>query len=249
MKNQTKKTAWIIGASEGIGQELTRVLKQRGWNLIVSARNEQKLSELANELSVETLPFDATDKNATEKATKEAYLSLCPEVVLMNVGDYQPMSLDQFDTDIFERLNKTNYLSCVYLLSNLIPLMKEQGGGTIILNASVAGYRGLPNSAPYSSPKAALIHMAECMAPELAREKISLKVINHGFVKSRLTQKNYFTMPFLMETKDAATRIANAMSTSSFEISFPKRLVVPMKILRCLPYKIYFGIVNRWILQ
>jgi len=244
-----KKSAWVIGASQGIGLEVARVLKNRDWQVIISARNEDQLNSAARQLDVLAVPFDATDKSATEESSRKVYDQASPDVVLVNVGDYEPMPLSEFKIDVFERLNRTNYLSCVYILGTLIPKMREEGGGQIILNASAAGYRGLPNSAPYSSPKAALIHMAECLAPELAKENIELKIVNHGFVKSRLTQKNSFSMPFLMEAKDAATRIANAISTSSFEIAFPKRLIYPMKVLRCLPYKIYFGIVNRWILQ
>jgi NAD(P)-dependent dehydrogenase (short-subunit alcohol dehydrogenase family) len=167
----------------------------------------------------------------------------------MNVGDYRPMSLAEFDAELFVALNRTNYLASVYLLEAVIPRMRAAGGGQILLNASAAGYRGLPQAAPYSAPKAAVIHMAEALAPELARVGIRLRVINPGFVRSRLTSKNPFPMPFLLEPGQAARRIARGIRRGSFEITFPRRLTWILKLLRCLPYRLYFGIVDRWVLR
>ena len=105
---------------------------------------------------------------------------------------------------LFERLNRVNYLGAVYVLGAVLPLMREHGGGQILLNASAAGYRGLPRAAPYSAPKAATIHLAESLHPEALRWGIRLRVINPGFVRSRLTAKNAFRMPGLMEPEAAA---------------------------------------------
>ena len=245
--NQHTGHAWIIGASQGIGRELARLLAAQGWQLTVSARNEKRLLEVSATCEATPVAFDATDREATLAAATRAFSSRPCDLVLFNVGDYEPMPLAEFDTDLFVRLNRTNYLASVYLLDALIPLMRD-GGGQILLNASAAAYRGLPNSAPYSAPKAAVIHMAESLAPELAREGIRLRVINHGFVKSRLTDKNTFAMPFLMEAREAAERIAGAIPGNAFEITFPRRLTWPMKMLRCLPYRLYFALVNRWVL-
>ena len=240
--------AWIIGASQGIGRELAGVLAAQGWRLTLSARNEQRLAEVSETCGATPVAFDATDREATLAAATRVFSAQPCVLVVVNVGDYQPMPLKEFDADLFVSLNRANYLASVFVLDAVIPLMRTADGGQILLNASAAGYRGLPNSAPYSAPKAATVHMAESLAPELAREGIRLRVINHGFVKSRLTDKNAFNMPFLMEARDAAERIAAAISGNAFEITFPRRLTWPMKWLRCLPYRLYFAIVNRWVL-
>jgi len=245
--NQPSRHAWIIGASQGIGRELARLLAAQGWQLTLSARTEERLFEVATACKATPVAFDATDREATLAAASRVFASRPCDLVLVNVGDYEPMPLAKFDADLFVRLNQSNYLASVYLLDALIPLMRDRGG-QILLNASAAAYRGLPNSAPYSAPKAAVIHMAESLEPEMARHGIRLRVINHGFVKSRLTDKNSFPMPFLMEAREAAERIAGAIPGNGFEITFPRRLTWPMKMLRCLPYRLYFAIVNRWVL-
>lgn len=242
------RRAWIIGASEGMGRALAVLLSQRGWKLCLSARSENKLSDVAETTGGTPLPMDATDPVAVSSVAERVFQDGRPELVLMNVGDYTPMPLADFDASLFTRLNRSNYLASVNLLDAVIPLMRPQGG-QIILNVSAAAYRGLPLGAPYSAPKAATLHMAEALHPELKREGILLRVINPGFVRSRLTDKNPFPMPVLLEAEEAARRIAAAIDKRGFEIAFPRRLAWPLKLLRCLPYPIYFTLVDRWILR
>ena len=248
MQEPTQK-AWIIGASQGIGLELAKLLAEQGWQLTLSARNPEPLAAAASACEASSVAFDATDREGMRAAAARVFADQPPSLVVMNVGDYEPMPLQAFDAELFVKLNRTNYLASIFLLEAIVPLMQANGGGQLLLNASAAAYRGLPNAAPYSAPKAALIHAAESLAPELARLNIRLRVINHGFVRSRLTSKNRFPMPFLMEPEEAARKIARAIHTSGFSISFPRRLTWPMQLLRCLPYRLYFAIVNKWILQ
>jgi len=241
--------AWIIGASQGMGLELARELSRYNWQVTISGRNPDTLATAAQSCTAKPVAFDATDRLAMRGAAGSVFDANPPQLVVMNVGDYQPMSLAEFDVELFVSLNRTNYLASVYLLDAVIPRMREVGGGQILLNASAAAYRGLPNAAPYSAPKAAVIHLAESLAPELAREGIRLRVINPGFVRSRLTRKNRFPMPFLMDAAQAAKRIAQGIQRKSFEISFPRRLTWTLKLLRCLPYRLYFSIIDRWVLR
>ena len=157
------------------------------------------------------------------------------------------MTLEAFDTDLFEHLNRVNYLGAVYVLGSVLPLMRARGG-QVLLNASAAGFRGLPNGAPYSAPKAATIHLAEALHPEAARWGIRLRVINPGFVDSRLTAKNRFHMPGLLKPEVAAQRIFDQLDGKGFEISFPRRLIWPLKVLRCLPYRLFFWLIERKVL-
>jgi len=250
VKSQTGKTrrAWIVGASEGMGRALAERLSQQGWRLWLSARSADKLAGLAAATGGISLPVDATDADALSAAADQVFQEQPPELILMNVGDYTPMPIAGFDIDLFTRLNQSNYLASAQLLAAVVPRMRPLGG-QIILNVSAAAYRGLPQAAPYSAPKAATLHMAEALHPELKREGILLRVINPGFVRSRLTDKNPFPMPFLLDAEEAAQRIAAAIDKRGFEISFPKRLTWPLKLLRCLPYPLYFTLVDRWILK
>lgn len=242
------QTAWLIGASAGMGLEVARQLVAQGWQVTLSARNELRLRDAAADVGATPLQLDVTQIDPVRKAAKQLFAAQHVDLVLVNAGDYEPMPIEDFDAALFERLSRVNYLGPVNVLDAVLPLMREQGGGEILLNASAAGLRGLPRSAPYSAPKAATIHLAEALRPEAGRWGIKLRVINPGFVKSRLTAKNRFEMPGLLEPVEAAKRIVAAIGQSRFEISFPRRLIWPLKVLRCLPYSIYFRLIERRVL-
>jgi len=243
-----QRQAWIVGASRGMGRAVAERLAGEGWDLWLSARSSKSLEEVATVTGGKSIPMDATQRPRVQEAVDTVFASAQPQLIIMNVGDYQPMPAEAFDVAVFERLYQINFLATVYLLDALIPRMRG-AGGQILLNVSASAYRGLPLGAPYSAPKAAILNMAEALRPELKREGISLRVINPGFVRSRLTDKNPFPMPFLLQPEAAAHRIVAQLDASGFEIAFPRRLIWPLKLLRCLPYRWYFQIVDRWVLR
>ena len=240
------RQAWLIGASHGMGRELALQLADQGWRLTLSARGEDALHEVARGCAARVLPLDATDRAAVRQAAISVFADCAPELVMLNVGDYQPMVATAFDVDLFERLNRVNYLTAVYLLDAVLPLMRDNGG-QILFNVSASAYVGLPQAGPYSAPKAALLNLAESLQPELAALGIRLRVINPGFVDSRLTRRNRFRMPFLLGADDAARRIADELGGRRFEIAFPRRLVWPLKLLRGLPYPLVFALTRRMV--
>jgi len=241
--------AWLIGASSGMGLEFGRLLVRAGWTVTISAREPTRLRDAATEIGATPLCMDVTDRDAVHASAKQVFSKMVPELVMVNAGDYRPMPLEDFDVDLFERLNRVNYLGAVYVLGSVLPMMREHGDGQVLLNASAAGYRGLPHGAPYSAPKAATIHLAEALQPEAARWGIRLRVINPGFVDSRLTAKNSFRMPGLLTAETAARRIMDGLDDKGFEISFPRRLIWPLKLLRCLPYRFFFWFIGRKVLS
>ena len=247
MMRAPKRGAWLIGASRGMGLETGRILVERGWTVRLSARNRERLEAASRQIGAEAHAVDATDRNALLATAHRIFSENPPELVMLNAGDYRQMPLAEFDVALFERLNRVNYLAAVYVLDAVLPLMRDAGGGQILLNASAAGYRGLPTAGPYSAPKAAVIHLAETLAPELEAWHIRLRVINPGFVRSDLTAQNQFPMPFLIEPEDAARRIVDGIDGKGFEITFPKRFTYLLKVLRCLPYRLYLPLARRLI--
>lgn len=241
--------AWVIGGSEGIGLEVARLLQHEGWQVTVSARNHARLEQLQRDHGFAVLAMDATEEDQVTRSVETMFTDRAhaPGLVLINIGDYQPMSISDIDSAVFTRLNAINYLAPMLLLTRLLPHMRDNGGGDIWINASLAAYRGLPNSAPYSASKAAVLNMAECLAPEAAAWDIHLGVINHGFVRTRLTAKNDFPMPAIVEPQVAARHIVTGMRKRKFEITFPWMFVLWMKSLRCLPYSIYFFLTRRLV--
>jgi NADP-dependent 3-hydroxy acid dehydrogenase YdfG len=247
VSSEVRRHAWLIGASSGMGLEVGRLLVKAGWAVTLSARDTERLEQAAGDIGAAAMALDITDRAAVETAAQRIYAQRQPQLVLVNAGDYRPMSLEAFDIDLFEHLNRVNYLGAVYVLGSVLPLMRARGG-QVLLNASAAGFRGLPNGAPYSAPKAATIHLAEALHPEAARWGIRLRVINPGFVDSRLTAKNRFHMPGLLKPEVAAQRIFDQLDGKGFEISFPRRLIWPLKVLRCLPYRLFFWLIERKVL-
>jgi len=249
MTKGSNKLAWITGGGTGIGKALALALDKRGWQVIISGRTEQKLQavvELGQKIAYLTL--DVTDREQSQQVFNTLYEKYgLPEVVVLNAGDYTPMPVDEFNLDLIYKLNQVNYLGVMNGLASILPLMKARKSGQILLMASVAGYRGLPDAAPYGATKAALINFCEAMYIPLKKEGVLLRIINPGFVTTQLTAKNTFKMPAEITSTEAAGRIVKSLASESFEITFPKRFTYILKILRILPYRLYFFFTSKII--
>lgn len=237
------KRIWIVGASSGIGLELLKRWLSDGHRLIASSRNAT-LSPSLQELHVQypntlaLLDLDASRDegiNDCVQSAWETYGGL--DTWFYNAGAYEVMHMDAWKSESFMKMMQTNYMGAVRLMIPLSQKFIQQGYGEWVWNSSLSSYFGLPYGGAYSAPKAALVNLAESIQPELKAKGINLKIINHGFVKTRLTSKNTFTMPQLMESADAARAIADALEhESGFEIRFPKALSLFLSFVRFLPY-------------
>ena len=249
MTKGSNKLAWITGGGTGIGKALALALDKQGWQVIISGRTEQKLQaviELGQKIAY--LVLDVTDREQSRQVFNTLYEKYgLPDVVVLNAGDYTPMPVDEFNLDLVYKLNQVNYLGVMNGLASILPLMKARKSGQILLMASVAGYRGLPDAAPYGATKAALINFCEAMYIPLKKEGVLLRIINPGFVTTQLTAKNTFKMPAEITSTEAAGRIVKSLASESFEITFPKRFTYILKILRILPYRLYFFFTSKII--
>jgi short-subunit dehydrogenase len=235
------KTIWLIGASEGIGLELCRKLLDQGHYVIASSRSAEQNTHLTKLRQVHSnnlnlINLDVTDDQSIEQAMHQLDdLNRTIDTWIYNAGAYDPLTLEQWTLKKFTMMNEVNYLGAVRLMLKLKPLFLENGGGSWIWNISLASDIGLPYGGAYSAPKAALMNLAESIQPELQTHGIELKVINHGFVKTRLTAKNDFTMLGLMDSNTAAEKIIKAMQSNQFETRFPWNLSFIMALLKRLP--------------
>jgi NAD(P)-dependent dehydrogenase (short-subunit alcohol dehydrogenase family) len=249
MDRHESRIAWLLGASSGIGRQLALRLATAGWRIAASARHRERLEALAAEIMQGVIvphPCDVRDETGLRRVIASIEADMGPiHTAVLNAGDYEPMPLEEFDTELFQRPADVNFLGIVRALGAVLPPMLERRRGQVLISASVAGYRGLPLGAPYGATKAALINMAEALQPELAACGIRLRIINPGFVKTPMTDKNAFRMPAIVSPETAAECIAREIDGKHFEITFPKRFTYPMKILRCLPYRLYFAVVRR----
>jgi len=251
MENENR--IWIVGGSSGIGFELVKLLLQDGFYLVVSSRAAQSnkaLKDLKKQFpsNISLINLDVSQNNFTKtiKEVLEVYSGL--DIWFYNAASYEVMGIDSWDINKFIQMSNTNYLGAVKIMTELISYFKEQKKGRWIWNLSLSSYFGLPKGGAYSAPKAALLNLAQSLHPELKQKNINLQIINHGFVKTRLTAKNDFKMPQLMSSKFTAQKIFEAIKSSKdFEIRFPMKLALFLQFLSWLPYKISLKITKNML--
>ena len=237
------KVAWITGASTGIGREMALQLAARGVVVAASARSNDKLASLGP--NIRSYPLDVTDRAAVLATIISIERDLGPiDLAVFAAGTYTPVNVESLDPAIFETAMAINYLGVVNALVGLLPKMITRRGGHVAWIASVAGYVGLPKAAAYGPSKAALINLAESLKPELDMRGVTLSIINPGFVETPLTAQNDFYMPFLMKAPEAAKLSIDGLARRRFEIAYPLRFVMIMKLARLLPYALFFRMIQ-----
>ena len=239
MNSFKNQIVWIIGASSGIGRALALELAARGAIIALSARRTEELEDIQTQIGLQhkIFPLDVTDTDNsvhTLRGIVDEYGRI--DRIIFLAGNYAPMKIDALDMDKVKQIVNVNLIGAFNIVHASIPLLKDQKiPSQIALCGSVAGFVGLPNGQPYSATKAAIINLAETISAECDR-KIDVRLINPGFVRTPLTDKNKFKMPALIEPEEAAREIADGLADAGFEIHFPKRFTFFVKFLRALPY-------------
>lgn len=245
------KVAWVLGGGSGIGAETVKQISRRGWTVAISGRREQPLNALSVSHGARPYPLDVTDFDAVKTTVSRIAEDLGKiDLVIFSVAAWEVTEPGRYDYESYAKIIDTNLLGAMRVIDPVVAQMRKQASGEIALVASVAGYFGLPRSAAYSSGKSAMIALAETMRTELAPDNISVRLVCPGFVRTDLTAKNDFPMPFLMEAEEAGKRIANGLLNSrKFEIAFPLPFVLILKTIRLLPYPMFFALMSRLISQ
>ncbi|MCG5478265.1 MAG: SDR family NAD(P)-dependent oxidoreductase [Ensifer alkalisoli] len=244
--------AWITGASSGIGRAVALQLVEEGYCVVVTARSHDKLVALQHEATgpgkMIVLDGDVTHPHDMERViTAIEYEHGQVALAILNAGVAIPVHGDDLHHDAFDRSFAVNLQGVVNCLVPLVEHMKAKGQGQIAIVSSVAGYGGLPMNAAYGATKAALINMAESLKFDLDQIGIRLQVICPGFVDTRGAVKGDFPRPALVSAETAAARISQGLKSGRFEITFPKRFTYLVKLLKFLPYGVYFPVL-RWLM-
>lgn len=244
---------WITGAGKGIGRALALLYAAKGHRVAASARTEADLLSLVDEAadfagSIQPYVVDVTVERAVQETVAAIERDMGPiGLAVLNAGTHVPVDVREITAAPFRELMDVNFFGVVHGLTALIPRMLDRRSGHLAVVSSASGYRGLPSAAAYGATKAALINMCEALKPELDGHGIALSLINPGFVKTPLTDRNDFAMPFLIPADEAARRIDKGLARGDFEITFPRRFTWGLKLLRCLPYFVYFRLVRRLV--
>ncbi len=241
------RRVWLVGASSGIGEATAAALHARGAQVLVSARKAEALERFVQQHpGAQAWPLDATDEQAVAR-TANAILAEGPlDLVVYCAGHYQAMRATGIDLADMHRHMSINYSGALNLIAAVLPAMVARGQGHMSLISSVAGFRGLPKSLAYGPTKAALTHLAENLYLDLQPLGIGVSAIHPGFVQTPLTAGNNFEMPALLTPEQAAHAMLHGWARGDFDIHFPRRFTRWMKLLRLLPYRLYFPVVRRF---
>ena len=249
MKSVKGKYIWIIGASSGIGAALAKDLSRRGAIVALSARREDALVTLKDDLQGDNHIVVAVDA-ADDESIQNAFQSVTDQFPRLDSAIFMAASYTPHDgapkaLSVVKDMINVNLTGAFRMIDAVRPYFEKRGSGQIVLCASVAGFRGLPTGQPYCATKAALISLAETLYVDLRPYNIDVKVINPGFVKTPLTDKNDFPMPMMIAADKAAREISKGLVSRSFEINFPKVFIIIMKILNILPNFIYLWVSRK----
>lgn len=239
MRDWQGKRYWLVGASEGLGREVAFAMSRAGAEVIVSARSEDRLKELVAELpgKASYITVDVADRAAVEAAAKQA-----GEIdgVVYLAGVYWPMKAQEWDNEKADMMGEVNFLGASRVVGSVIKDMVAKNRGHIVLVGSLSGFRGLPGAIGYCSSKAGMMSLAESMQADLRTTPIDVQLINPGFIKTRLTDKNDFNMPFIMSPEDAAKEVFDHMNTDNFKKSFPMVFSWVFRLSQFMPDWMYY---------
>ena len=247
--SENQKKIWITGASSGIGKAAAEKFAKEGWKVAVSARRKEILDIMAQDQNISSFPLDITNRDQINNVFKNILnefddLDLC----LFSSGTYEPKDEQSIDPNKIKNVINVNFLGVIDCVKTVEKYFKNKRSGHISIVSSIAGYRGLPNSSGYGPSKAALTNFSESIYFDFKKFGVRVSIISPGFIKTPLTDKNEFSMPFLKTPDYAAEKIFNGLvKSNAFEIHFPKGLTLVLKFLRILPYKLYLVIVDKLV--
>ncbi len=239
MRDWSGKKYWLIGASDGLGAALAEVMSRSGVHVVLSARSEDKLRALAEGLPgpATVVPMDVTDDASVASAVEAAG---DVDGVVYLAGVYWPMKAQNWEAEQAIQMADINFTGLIRALGAVVPRMIAQDRGHIVITGSLSGFRGLPGAIGYAASKAGTMSLAESMYADLRKTNVEVQVVNPGFIRTRLTDKNNFKMPFIMEPDAAAQVMFEHMGTDRFKRSFPTGFSLFFRLSQFFPDWLYY---------
>lgn len=245
------RCVWLTGASSGIGEALAYELARRGARVAITARRKELLDDIVAKIAAtngeaRSFPGDVLNLDEMKRVVDDIERSMGPiDLAIPNAGTHIFSKPEQFDSAEYLSIMQLNFGGVLHCLEAVIPRMLLRGRGYLAPVASLAGYRGLPRAAAYGASKSALIHFLESVRFHLQPKGISISIVNPGFVKTPLTDKNDFYMPFLISAERSAKIICDGIERGKRTIAFPFPLSWIVGLGKFLPAPVYERIVDQ----
>lgn len=246
-----KGVAWVTGASSGIGRALAIGLAREGWAVGLSARREERLREVAQEIRTAggraaVLPCDVTVRDEVHGAARRCRVELGPvDLLVANAGVSGMTRPESLDAEEVEWMLRVNFLGAVFAVEAVLPGMRSRRRGRLVAVSSLAGYGGLPMTAAYSASKAALTNFFESLRIDLGKEGLDVTVVAPGYVRTPMTEGRAHALPFLVDVDDAAERILRAIHRRERIAAFPWPLASAVRLARIWPRSLYDWVARR----
>ncbi len=261
-----KKTVWITGASSGIGRAVAEKLAQQGHRVYISGRTVETLEDIVQQFDFSkdskastnaggqliALPCDVTDDAAMVNVLQEAGVESL-DTIILSAGTCEYIDLPDLDINMIRRVNETNYFGVVNACIAALPILEKTAEAAnesvdrrphIIGIGSMSSYLGFPRAEAYGSSKAAMSYFLESLRSDLG-DRIDVTVVYPGFVKTPMTDRNDFPMPFLVDVEEAADIILRKADRRPLTIAFPARLNLLLKTMTLFPRMWYSGVSKR----
>ena len=245
--SENQKKVWVTGASSGIGKAVAEKFAKENWRVAISARRVEILNEMSKNENIFAYPLDVTDPNKTQETFNKILkdfndIDLC----IFSSGTYERKSEKGLSVENVKSVMEVNFLGVVGCVKAVQEYFQNKKNGHISIVSSPVGYRGLPKSSGYTASKASLNNFTQGIYFDFQKFNVRVSLISPGFIKTALTDKNEFKMPFLKDTNYAADKIYEGLiNKNNFEIHFPKELTLTLKLFSFLPSKIYFYLVKK----
>jgi len=247
--SENQKKIWVTGASTGIGKAVAEKFSKEGWKVAISARREDLLKNIAQDNNIFDYPLDVTNEEKVDEVFKkilEDFKSI--DLCIFNAGTYEPKLEKEISKEQIRKTMEVNFFGVVNCIKAVEKYFKNKKNGHISIVSSIAGYRGLPNSSGYGPSKAAVSNLAESLYFDFKKDNVKISLISPGFIKTPMTDKNEFRMPFIKSPEFAAEKIYNGLvKSNSFEITFPKQLTTIFKLFKVLPNRIYLFLISKLV--
>ena len=242
------KNVWITGASSGIGKELAIKFAREGWQVAASARRENLLKDLNNQNpNIYSFPLDVRNENESKNTFQNIIKKFQTiDISVFCTGMHDPDAEKKLSSEKIREIMETNFFGTLNCIMAVNTYFRERKNGHIAIVSSVAGYRGLPAASGYCASKSALISLAESLYFDFKRYNVKVSVINPGFIKTPMTDKNKFPMPMIKSAEFAAEKMFTGLTKKNvFEIHFPLAFTIIMKLLKIMPNWLYFLLVKK----